>query len=267
MSQNPCPKCSADRPGLEDACPNCGWRPEGLKPFPHGNAAAQSRQPVQLGLPFEAVSELSRRKTLWWAYLIAPVVAPASFAVFSFVFGMAALAANPDHTGTPVAVLAVPALSLTVGVVASYLAAGAIGMPIMLLLEKRKRLNGYTIHGAALASSIVFITLSCGLLYALVPAPDTPVLELAAFGAGIVCLYRAFRLGLCDDVLVDREQRISPTVAPCPDLDRHRHCHLARRYGPCATCVVLNGELDRAGINDTLMLSLFSRHSGSQRSR
>ena len=185
MSQNPCPKCSADRPGLEDVCPNCGWRPEGLKPLPHGNAVAQSRQPVQLGLPFEAVSEPSRLKALWWAYFIAPVVAPVSFAVFFFVFGMAALAANPDHTGTPVAVLAVPAMSLTVGVVASYLAAGAIGMPVVLLLEKRKMLNGYTIHGAALASSIVFITLSCGLLYALVPDPNTPVVELAAFGAAL----------------------------------------------------------------------------------
>ena len=31
MSQNPCPRCSADRPGLEDSCPQCGWRPSELR--------------------------------------------------------------------------------------------------------------------------------------------------------------------------------------------------------------------------------------------
>ena len=99
------------------------------------------------------------RKTLWWAYAIAPAVAPTLFAVMAFVGGMIELKLNPDDTGTPIGVILVPIMSLTIGVVASYAVAGAIGMPIAFLLRKRRILNGYTIHGAAFLWVIVFSTL------------------------------------------------------------------------------------------------------------
>ena len=54
MSLNPCPKCSSDRPGLEDACPNCGWSPgeshEEREPLPLGRPVAEAPQRVQFGL-------------------------------------------------------------------------------------------------------------------------------------------------------------------------------------------------------------------------
>ncbi len=171
MSQNPCPSCATDRAGLEVSCPRCGWRPVEPKSLPTGD-------------PVESSSEASRVGSLWWACAIAPLAAPVLFAMLFFIFGIVALAASPDHTGTPIAVLFVPALSLTAGVVASYLAAGVFGMPMVLWLEKRKMLNGYTIHGAALACSMILITLSCGLLYALSPRPGA-IGQLVFFGAAV----------------------------------------------------------------------------------
>lgn len=109
-------------------------------------------------------------KTLWWAYAIAPAVAPILFAVTVFVVGMTWLTLNPDFIGTPIGVVVIPIISLTVGVVASYFVAGVIGMPIAFFLRKREILNGYTIHGAALLWTFFFV----GLLSAAMYATTTP---------------------------------------------------------------------------------------------
>ena len=112
-------------------------------------------------------------KALWCAYLIAPAVAPALFAVVFFVVGMMALSLrNSENAGTPAGVLMVPALALTVGMIASYIVAGVIGMPIAFGLRRKSRLNGYTIHGAAFTWSLV---LSMLLAIAISIRPGQPV--------------------------------------------------------------------------------------------
>jgi hypothetical protein len=164
-----------------------------VRPRPNGDPVAPSQQAFPVGRPVRSGAERSGLQTLWWAYAIAPVVAPVLFAVFFFVLGMAALAANPNDPGTPAAVVAVPALSLTVGVVVSYFAAGVIGMPTVLLLEKRQMLNAYTIHGAALATSLVFISLSLGLLYVFT-LPRIPIAQCVAVGTALFVFTAPFVL-------------------------------------------------------------------------
>ncbi len=91
---------------------------------------------------------------LWRAYLFAPGVAPIAFVlmmvVIIFIAGIFEIDVNPASF------LILPVLALTVGVIVCYVVAGAIGMPIAFFLRNRGQLNGYTIHGAALAWAIVF---------------------------------------------------------------------------------------------------------------
>ncbi len=84
------------------------------------------------------------------AYAIAPLVAPLAGASTVFIAGMVHLSNHPEDTGTPIGVIVIPAGLLGIGVPASYAVAGLIGMPIAFALRKRNRLNGYTVHGAAL---------------------------------------------------------------------------------------------------------------------
>ena len=97
-----------------------------------------------------ASREMPSTRRLWIAYGIAPLVAPLVSAVTVFVVGMVYLANHPEDTGTPIGVIAFPVVLLVVGVPASYVVAGLIGMPIAFALRKRNRLNGCTVHGAAL---------------------------------------------------------------------------------------------------------------------
>lgn len=164
---------------------HCGWRPIALGSSSQAGSAADIPQADQLGLLAESNSKPGRLKTHLWAYAIAPIVAPVVFAIVVFVFGMVYLAAHPDDPGTPIGVLLVPILSLTAGVLISYVLAGVIGMPIIFLLERRGKLNGYTIHGAALASSFVLFAMYGGLIYASSPSPRPPVGELVALTAAL----------------------------------------------------------------------------------
>lgn len=95
----------------------------------------------------------SRSKKLWIGYLIAPAVAPAAAAAAIF-FGAEYLI-DPDDMGTPIGIIVVPILLLTVGMVLSYVVMLVIGMPIAFFLEHRGILNGYTIHLAAIAVSVI----------------------------------------------------------------------------------------------------------------
>lgn len=96
------------------------------------------------------VRETPSTRRLWIAYGIAPLVAPLVSAIAVFVTGSVYLANHPEDTGTPIGIIMVPIALLIAGVPASYGVAGVIGMPIALLLRKYSRLNGYTVHGAAL---------------------------------------------------------------------------------------------------------------------
>ncbi|MCU0879796.1 MAG: hypothetical protein MUF06_18635 [Pirellulaceae bacterium] len=113
-------------------------------------------------------------KSLWFAYLIAPSVAPLVFAIAVFVSGLTWLQPPENSTGTPIGIILVPVLSLTVGMVASYLVAGLIGMPIAFHLRNRNSLNFYTIHGAAFGWSVV---LGCmvGVMVFVFGSPRPPI--------------------------------------------------------------------------------------------
>ena len=144
---NPCPRCSHSRQHLESACSECGWQPE-------------SQQTDTL----EQVPDKppgNRQSTLWWAFLISAPVAPISFAIFVFVFGMIALSLNPDDTGTPIAVVAIPVVSLTVGVLIAYVVGAALAMPILLVLERKKGLGWLNIFTTLLACSTGCIWAIC----------------------------------------------------------------------------------------------------------
>jgi hypothetical protein len=133
------------------------------EPNPFASPAEISQSPATVSTP--------ANKSLWLGYAIAPAVAPLVFAIVVFIVGMVWHMLNPDHTGTPIGVILVPIFSVTVGVVASYGVAGVIGMPIAFHLRKRKRLNGYTIHVAALLWSLAFTVFLTGTLYVMTQAP------------------------------------------------------------------------------------------------
>lgn len=100
--------------------------------------------------------EASSTTRLWLSYGIAPLVAPLLAAITVFVVGFSYQAAHPEDIDlNPMSVFAVPIVLLLVGVPASYGVAGLIGMPIAFWLRKRGRLNGFTVHAAALSWTAV----------------------------------------------------------------------------------------------------------------
>ncbi|MFT5304117.1 MAG: hypothetical protein ACI87E_004002 [Mariniblastus sp.] len=115
-----------------------------------------------------ATSSVPETKLLWWAYAFAPAVAPIVFAITVFLLGT--LLHDATSTGTPIGIVLIPLASLTVGILASYVIAGFIGMPIAFFLRKRNKLNGFTIHGAALAWTVVMIGLPSTVMYAVASA-------------------------------------------------------------------------------------------------
>jgi hypothetical protein len=76
---------------------------------------------------------------MWRAYAIAPAVTPVTFIAVMSLVGVT-----------------LPANVIAFGFFACYLVAGLIGMPIAFLLRCRNALNGWTIHGAALAWGILW---------------------------------------------------------------------------------------------------------------
>lgn len=95
-----------------------------------------------------------RPKKIWIGYLFAPAVAP-TVAAAAIFFGGESLV-DPNDTGTPIGIILLPILLMTVGMVISYLLTLVIGLPIAFFLERRAILNGYTIHMAAIAVSVLF---------------------------------------------------------------------------------------------------------------
>lgn len=149
---NPCPNCSADREHLEAECLACDWSPE---------PARKSLQVPKAEVRKEQHTG-SRKSVLWWAYMISPLIAPIAFAICFFVFGMVALAMNPEDSGTPVGVIIVPLLALTVGVLLSYFFGGLM-MPVIFYLEKQDGLNFTTIAITSLFGLLALIGASLSL--------------------------------------------------------------------------------------------------------
>lgn len=123
-----------------------------------------------------AAGDMPSTRRLWIAYGIAPLVAPLLAAITVFVAGMVYLHNNPEDTGTPIGVIALPIVLLGVGVPASYAVAGLIGMPIAFALRTRSRLNGYTVHGAALLAAVVIGSglVTAGMLMEWLQSRDLP---------------------------------------------------------------------------------------------
>ncbi len=105
-------------------------------------------------LPLAEQARPQLRMRIGLGLLIAPLMAPLAAAALVFAVGL--LFADPQDDGTPIGIVLVPVAMLTVGSFFSYLLALVIGMPIVLLLRMRKRLNGYTIHLAAALVSLLF---------------------------------------------------------------------------------------------------------------
>jgi len=100
---------------------------------------------------------------MWRAYLIAPAVAPVSFIILLYSVGAVAYLFDVDVN--PASFVVMPVVALTVGSVACYAVAGAIGMPIAFYLRRRKLLNGYTIHLAAFLWAVAFALLCASLIH------------------------------------------------------------------------------------------------------
>lgn len=164
MSLYPCPSCRADRLGLEQPCETCDWRPDSSRA-----AGEQAPMPAAFTAP-------TRFASFWWGYFIAPPVASVLMAIAAFTLGMTYLVTHPDDAGTPVGVIMLPILLVVVGTAIAYTAAGLIGMPIIVLLDKQKRLSFLTICSAGLACLILPLTVVTGLTYALV-TPRQPVVQ------------------------------------------------------------------------------------------
>ena len=135
-------------------------------------------------------------KRLWVAYLISPAIAPAVAAAAIFFGGPYLI--DPNDTGTPIGIIALPIFLMTAGMVVSYLMWLAIGMPIAIYLERRSILNGYTIYGAAIAisllSAVAFGMISlCLWLFGSIPAPPN-LIELPKAGGYVFCAFAMFSL-------------------------------------------------------------------------
>ena len=89
----------------------------------------------------------------WLGYLIAPLVAPVLAAVVIFFGGL--YFSDPQDTGTPIGIILLPILILTIGVAISYAFALVVGMPIVFLLYRKSIMTGYTIHLSAIIVSLL----------------------------------------------------------------------------------------------------------------
>jgi hypothetical protein len=100
-----------------------------------------------------ANSQSKTKKQLWFAYAIAPLVAPSLAAVVIFFGGL--FLSDPNDTGTPVGIVLLPIVMMTVGVGISYFLALVVGMPVVFWLSRRNRLTGFSIHLAAVGVALI----------------------------------------------------------------------------------------------------------------
>ena len=98
-----------------------------------------------------SVPGLPSTKRLWMAYGIAPLIAPLLAAITVFVGGLVYQSTHTeDIEVNPMSLIFAPLFVFIAGVPISYGLAGIVGMPIAFLLRKQNKLNGYTVHGAAI---------------------------------------------------------------------------------------------------------------------
>ena len=96
-------------------------------------------------------------RAMWRAYFYAPAVAPLAFVAIVFIAGYLSVVLGGEVNEASMLVL--PSIALTVGVVACYLVAGFIGMPIAFFLRRIDSLNAFSIHAAAFGWALFFTTI------------------------------------------------------------------------------------------------------------
>ncbi|MFY7700613.1 MAG: hypothetical protein ACOVQH_10120 [Burkholderiaceae bacterium] len=112
--------------------------------------------PQTLTTEYEKTRPTSSRR-LWRAFWIAPLVAPVMLAIDVFVVG--SLFSDPVDAGTPIGIIAIPLMALTLGTLLSYVIAGTLWMPLAFFLQKRGWLNGMSIHSMGFGFAIALYAL------------------------------------------------------------------------------------------------------------
>jgi hypothetical protein len=136
------------------------------------------------------VAKSPSTKRLWIAFAVAPFVAPLLAAIVLFGIAFGYQANNPaDVDVNPMSMILAPAVLLIVGVPASYVVAGTIGMPIAFWLRRRDRLNGSSIHVTACLATVA---IAVGLMTLALPLINSERGELPgpaewAVGALVMC--------------------------------------------------------------------------------
>lgn len=119
-------------------------------------------------------SQGQRTNRLWLGFFVAPPVVPIILA--SVIFFGGAYVIDPNDTGTPIGIIIFPILLLTAGIAFSYFLSLVIGMPIAFWLNRRNRLNGYSIHLVAIGLSLLFGMVSaCIAMVASVSSEDLDI--------------------------------------------------------------------------------------------
>lgn len=151
-------------------------------------ASEQLGNPAALANEYDKMRDLNPSK-LWFAFLVAPLVAPLLFSlIVLIVLSVALMFSDPKDPGTPIGVVMVPVLTLILGVLASYFIAGIIWMPIMLFLKKRGMLSGRVIHVTAFILAILLYVLLELCIYAItaVPRPDALAFIRSSLFIGVI---------------------------------------------------------------------------------
>lgn len=138
-------------------------------------------QSTNAALPPREDDRRPSKRALWRAYLWAPAVAPLSFVGLLFIVGIIATWMGVEIN--PASFLVLPVVALTIGVVACYLVAGMIGMPIAFFLRRAHALNGCTIHGAAFCWAVL-LSAACAVVVTHGKWNEFP-LVFGYFGAGV----------------------------------------------------------------------------------
>lgn len=115
-------------------------------------------------------------RRLLLAFLIAPLLPPVVAAVLVFTGGM--LFSDPKDTGTPVGIVLLPVLLLTVGGLISYLVAGLVWWPVVWLLRERGAFHWRALHFAGFLMACGLTALLSLVIYAITAPPRPPVRQL-----------------------------------------------------------------------------------------
>lgn len=116
-------------------------------------------------------------RRLWRAFWVAPAVAPILMAIEVFAVGMAF--SDPADPGTPIGIILLPSLLLTLGVVFSYGIAAICWMPLIFFSRRRGWLSGSAVHLLAFLLALSIVALLEAAIYAMTTPRPTDVVGFA----------------------------------------------------------------------------------------